>query len=69
MSTPVGPYSPVVRAGDLVFTAGQVGINDGALVEGGLDAVNTPGEEVATRGFFAFFLAYRRVSCGRSFGS
>ena len=37
MSTPVGPYSPFVRAGDLVFTAGQVGILDGQLVEGGLE--------------------------------
>ena len=37
MSTPVGPYSPFVRAGDLVFTAGQVGIMDGQLVEGGLE--------------------------------
>ncbi len=38
MSTPVGPYTPVVRAGDFVITAGQVGIADGALVEGGLRA-------------------------------
>lgn len=38
MSKPVGPYSPFVRAGDLVFCAGQVGIRDGALVEGGLEA-------------------------------
>lgn len=38
MSKPVGPYSPTYRAGDLVFTAGQVGIKDGALVEGGLRA-------------------------------
>ncbi|MDW3220628.1 MAG: Rid family detoxifying hydrolase [Acidimicrobiales bacterium] len=37
MSTPVGPYSPVVRGGDLLFTAGQVGISGGALVEGGLE--------------------------------
>ena len=37
MSTPVGPYSPFVRAGDLVFTAGQVGILEGAIVEGGLE--------------------------------
>ncbi len=37
MSTPVGPYSPFVRSGDLVFTAGQVGIIDGAIVEGGLE--------------------------------
>lgn len=38
MSTPVGPYTPIVRGGDLLFTAGQVGISGGALVEGGLEA-------------------------------
>ncbi|MDE0801828.1 MAG: Rid family detoxifying hydrolase [Acidimicrobiales bacterium] len=38
MSTPVGPYTPVVRSGDLVFSSGQIGIADGALVEGGLRA-------------------------------
>ena len=38
MSTPVGPYTPVVRAGDFVITSGQVGIRDGALVDGGLRA-------------------------------
>ncbi len=38
MSTPVGPYTPIVRGGDLLFTAGQVGINDGAIVTGGLEA-------------------------------
>ncbi len=38
MSKPVGPYSPVLRAGALLFTAGQVGIVDGALVDGGLAA-------------------------------
>jgi 2-iminobutanoate/2-iminopropanoate deaminase len=37
MSTPVGPYSPIARGGDLLFTAGQVGIADGALVEGGFE--------------------------------
>ena len=37
MSTPVGPYSPFVRSGDLVFTAGQVGILEGELVDGGLE--------------------------------
>lgn len=37
MSTPVGPYSPFVRAGDLVFTAGQVGLLEGKLVGGGLE--------------------------------
>lgn len=38
MSKPVGPYTPIVRGGDLLFTAGQVGIADGAIVEGGLEA-------------------------------
>ena len=35
MSTPVGPYTPVVRAGDWLVVSGQVGIRDGALVHGG----------------------------------
>ena len=38
MSKPVGPYSPVLRAGDWVTTAGQLGLSDGALVDGGVDA-------------------------------
>ena len=38
MSTPVGPYSPIVRGGDLLFTAGQVGITADGLVEGGIEA-------------------------------
>jgi 2-iminobutanoate/2-iminopropanoate deaminase len=34
---PKAPYSPAVRAGDLVYTAGQVGFDaDGALVAGGV---------------------------------
>ena len=37
MSKPVGPYSPVLRAGEWVYTAGQLGLVDGALVEGGVD--------------------------------
>lgn len=36
MSTP--PLSPVRRAGDLLFLSGQLGIADGALVEGGVAA-------------------------------
>jgi len=28
MSTPVGPYSPILRAGDLVVTSGQLGLAD-----------------------------------------
>ena len=42
MTTPVGPYTPVVRAGDLLFVSGQVGIVDGpvagSLAEGGFGA-------------------------------
>jgi 2-iminobutanoate/2-iminopropanoate deaminase len=38
MSTPVGPYSPVVRAGDWIITSGQLGLQDGKLVEGGVPA-------------------------------
>jgi 2-iminobutanoate/2-iminopropanoate deaminase len=38
MSKPVGPYSPVLRAGDFVYLAGQLGLKEGALVEGGVDA-------------------------------
>lgn len=38
MSTPVGPYTPVVRAGDLLFVSGQVGLKDGQIVPGGVEA-------------------------------
>ncbi len=38
MSTPVGPYSPIVRAGNLLICSGQIGIADGSLVPGGLVA-------------------------------
>ena len=34
MSKPVGPYTPVVRAGDLLFVSGQIGLKDGVLVDG-----------------------------------
>ncbi|MFM9037226.1 MAG: RidA family protein [Actinomycetota bacterium] len=33
---PLGPYTPVVRAGDWVIVSGQLGIKDGALVSGGV---------------------------------
>lgn len=36
MATPVGPYTPIVRAGEWLICSGQVGLADGALVEGGL---------------------------------
>lgn len=35
---PVGPYTPVVRAGGWLVCSGQVGIRDGRLVEGGVAA-------------------------------
>ena len=34
---PVGPYTPVVRAGDWLVVSGQVGLADGKLVPGGLE--------------------------------
>ena len=37
-STPVGPYTPIVRAGDWLIVSGQVGIKDGKLVDGGVQA-------------------------------
>ncbi len=38
MSTPVGPYTPVVRAGDWIITSGQLGLSGGEVVEGGIAA-------------------------------
>lgn len=38
MSKTLGPYAPIVRAGDFLIVSGQVGIRDGALVEGGVTA-------------------------------
>jgi 2-iminobutanoate/2-iminopropanoate deaminase len=35
---PLGPYTPIVRAGDWLICSGQVGQKDGALVEGGIGA-------------------------------
>ena len=34
MSKPVGPYTPIVRAGNTLYVSGQLGLHDGALVEG-----------------------------------
>jgi 2-iminobutanoate/2-iminopropanoate deaminase len=33
---PVGPYTPIVRAGEWLVCSGQVGIADGSLVGGGV---------------------------------
>jgi 2-iminobutanoate/2-iminopropanoate deaminase len=35
---PVGPYTPVVRAGEWLICSGQLGQGHGALVEGGVAA-------------------------------
>ena len=37
---PIGPYSPAIRAGNLLFLSGQVGFDPptGALVDGGISA-------------------------------
>jgi 2-iminobutanoate/2-iminopropanoate deaminase len=37
-AAPVGPYTPIVRAGDWLVVSGQLGLADGALVEGGVAA-------------------------------
>lgn len=36
VSRAIGPYSPVVRAGDLLVVSGQIGMTDGKLVSGGV---------------------------------
>lgn len=33
---PIGPYSPIVKAGDWLVTSGQIGAVDGVIVTGGL---------------------------------
>lgn len=38
MSKPVGPYTPIVEAGPWLICSGQVGIVDGALISGGVEA-------------------------------
>ncbi|MGI8778419.1 MAG: RidA family protein [Acidimicrobiales bacterium] len=37
-SPPVGPYTPLVRAGDWLVVSGQLGLVDGNLVHGGVVA-------------------------------
>ncbi len=34
MALPVGPYTPIVRAGDFLICSGQLGLLGGSLVEG-----------------------------------
>ena len=37
-TNPVGPYSPGIDLGNMVFLAGQIGLKDGKLVDGGIEA-------------------------------
>ena len=41
MSKPLGPYTPVVRSGKWIVCSGQLGVKDGALVDGGVAAEAT----------------------------
>jgi 2-iminobutanoate/2-iminopropanoate deaminase len=41
MNKPLGPYTPVVRAGDFIIVSGQGGMLDGKLVDGGVAAQTT----------------------------
>jgi 2-iminobutanoate/2-iminopropanoate deaminase len=55
MATPVGPYTPIVSAGDWLIVSGQVGVTDGKLVSGGMEAelrqaVANLGELLASKG-------------------
>ena len=36
MSTPVGPYTPIVRAGDFLVVSGQLGLVNGEMIVGGV---------------------------------
>jgi 2-iminobutanoate/2-iminopropanoate deaminase len=38
MAKPLGPYTPIVRAGDFLIVSGQVPLADGRKVEGGVAA-------------------------------
>jgi len=38
MAKPIGPYTPVVRAGPWLICSGQLGLLDGSLVDGGVTA-------------------------------
>jgi 2-iminobutanoate/2-iminopropanoate deaminase len=38
MSTPIGPYTPIVRAGGWLVVSGQIGLRDQKMVAGGVVA-------------------------------
>ncbi|MHB1931036.1 MAG: RidA family protein [Acidimicrobiales bacterium] len=37
-SRPAGPYTPIVSAGDWLIVSGQLGLEDGRLADGGVEA-------------------------------
>jgi 2-iminobutanoate/2-iminopropanoate deaminase len=38
MAAPIGPYTPIVRVDDWLICSGQLGLKDGSLVDGGVQA-------------------------------
>jgi 2-iminobutanoate/2-iminopropanoate deaminase len=38
MTKPVGPYTPIVRAGEWLVCSGQVALRDGSLIDGDVSA-------------------------------
>lgn len=38
MTKPAGPYTPIVRAGEWLVVSGQIGLRDGAIVTGAVQA-------------------------------
>ena len=38
LSTPIGPYRPVVRAGEWLAVSGQIPLAEGSIVDGGIPA-------------------------------
>jgi 2-iminobutanoate/2-iminopropanoate deaminase len=36
MSKPVGPYTPIVRAGEFLIASGQLGLGEEGIVDGGV---------------------------------
>ncbi len=54
MASPVGPYTPIVRAGDWLIVSGQLGLVDGALADGvaaqTAQAVRNVAAHLATQG-------------------
>jgi 2-iminobutanoate/2-iminopropanoate deaminase len=48
MALPVGPYTPIVRAGDLLICSGQLGLAEGNLVEGLTEQVTQAVSNIAS---------------------